>query len=466
MSPAKISEKRKNRAEFEIDKVFAGVRIHKRAPSKKLYQPYLNMLQHLADTGNVAILKAINRKDSPQTLESIYADYKAGRLDDIVTVEAVSPLGESLRAYLKARSRPDTSAAGTNPAPIQLGKKDDGSELAPLSKATISSYGDQVNVMLTDPTTTPPTSYEEFPVERMADVLNAYRARAIRSGHVTSFRVARAVCLSFASHMKGHGKHSPLWRQIAAIKNIPAPAGKKVSKYKGHAREVVDVVRVVQVMKDLVEKQAKAPKSGAVQLRFQDVPHHKYFWWACVAGFRTAEFFSYPFDLLPDGVAIHGKKNKWSDRESLLIEPISKPLFKTPDSTNDYIRKATKRLLEKAQAVLADPNATPDAKATAAEDVTTFSSHWHFYDGRHSFMHWLEEAGVSDTRAMKYSGHKPANVHKTYQWHDTGPYRSDDAQLLRDYIKRCVTQGKKPKPAPKPVVDDFLASLDSLVTPD
>lgn len=130
--------------------------------------------------------------------------------------------------------------------------------------------------------------------------------------------------------------------------------------------------------------------------------------------------------MLPDGVHIHGQKNEWRDRISLLVEPLEQPTSQ---------KQRCKIWLKEVEPT------------------------WQLTDGRRSFQFWCEDAGINQTQVDIYAGHKPQGLQQVYAEHDTAPHRVSDAQILREYIKQKVADAKAPKPDTPPVVEELFPTL-------
>lgn len=57
------------------------------------------------------------------------------------------------------------------------------------------------------------------------------------------------------------------------------------------------------------------------------------------------------------------------------------------------------------------------------------------YDGRRTFAHWLEMAGVPRTRRRLYLGHKVADVTDLYEGHDVSHYIPEDRTRMENYLE-------------------------------
>lgn len=68
------------------------------------------------------------------------------------------------------------------------------------------------------------------------------------------------------------------------------------------------------------------------------------------------------------------------------------------------------------------------------------------YDGRRTFAHWMEMAGIPRTRRRLYMGHAVGDVTDRYEGHDVTPYIPGDRGLLLDYVTRELLELGKSSP--------------------
>lgn len=84
-------------------------------------------------------------------------------------------------------------------------------------------------------------------------------------------------------------------------------------------------------------------------------------------------------------------------------------------------------------------------KAARDETGMTLTPH----SGRKCFIHWCLEAGIPETRVREYVGHEPDSVTQGYARHDVTKYLDEDAEKLRNYIKRAYDPQLKVNPNAK-----------------
>jgi integrase len=123
--------------------------------------------------------------------------------------------------------------------------------------------------------------------------------------------------------------------------------------------------------------------------------------WALVlSGMRRGEYWG-TWEVLPDRYRIAGTKTKGSVREVPYLGPLVKPLVQY---------QAFRVALSKVR-----PGMTP-------------------HDFRHTYMHWMELAGISRTRRKLYLGHGTGDVSAIYERHEVDGFLKSDADLMRAFI--------------------------------
>lgn len=123
-------------------------------------------------------------------------------------------------------------------------------------------------------------------------------------------------------------------------------------------------------------------------------------WALALSGMRRGEYWG-TWEELADRYHIHGTKTDGSDRDIPYLGKISRPLV-------GY--QAFRRHLQKAH-----PGLTP-------------------HDFRHTYMHWMEEAGISRIRRKLYLGHRTSDVTEIYERHELTGFLQGDAARLLEYI--------------------------------
>lgn len=123
-------------------------------------------------------------------------------------------------------------------------------------------------------------------------------------------------------------------------------------------------------------------------------------WSLVLTGMRRGEYWG-RWDVLEDRVRIHGTKTAGSVRDVPRVGQLVRP----------YVGyQAFRRALQRVRA--------------------GFTPH----DFRHTYMHWLDEAGVSRIRRRLYLGHGVGDVSGLYEAPELGRFLAGDARLLADYV--------------------------------
>ena len=139
----------------------------------------------------------------------------------------------------------------------------------------------------------------------------------------------------------------------------------------------------------------------AIAIREALGKHHGPIWWAmCCTGMGPGELWG-RWAVEPEGIRVHGTKTSTRDRLVPRVDFIARP-------TRQY---------------------RPFRIALAKQGVAP-------YDGRRTFAHWLEEAGIPRTRRRQYLGHTIGDVTDRYESHDVRPYLKDDGAQLRAMIRQ------------------------------
>lgn len=204
----------------------------------------------------------------------------------------------------------------------------------------------------------------------------------------TMFNRVRSACQAFARDTAG--RYSELWREVSQV--LP----KKTQRKDGHPQ---------------TPKQAES-----VRL---DLGDYGQIWWSmCCTGMGPKELGLFPgeggdWEVKQDRVLIHGTKAEARDRVVPLIEtPVR------PNMQYAAFRRA-----------LAKHRLTP-------------------YDGRRTFLHWLEMAKIPRSRIEYYAGHKAGrDVTSLYLDHDVGQYLAKDRRAVRAYLRRELSKLRLEKPA-------------------
>lgn len=128
-------------------------------------------------------------------------------------------------------------------------------------------------------------------------------------------------------------------------------------------------------------------------------------WWTlCCTGMGWKEYTSDGWEVYPDRIVIHGKKTP--ARERFI------PRIVTPVDCS-----VSEKLMRK----LLQPHGVG------------------IYDGRRTFMHFMEMANIPRSRRMRYFGHTAGDVTGLYEDHSPEYYLAADTQRLKEYA------GKEPR---------------------
>lgn len=227
-----------------------------------------------------------------------------------------------------------------------------------------------------------PTAAERRALHRGPDLRDLPRllARYARRAKPVMFVQVRAAAQSFVRDTVPKGQHSELWRDLAAVQG---PKRRRRDVQGGlapaRAREV-------------------AEKLG----RFGPM------WWTlCCTGMESKEYWrAGGFDVLLDRILIHGTKRESRDRVVMRLTTPVRPLLGV---------RAFRRRLKAVGDALGIPKLTP-------------------YVGRRTFSHFLELAGILDSRCDAYMGHSPKSDRAKYREHDVVPYLAEDAKAIRAKI--------------------------------
>ncbi|MCH8873807.1 hypothetical protein IH824_13725 [candidate division KSB1 bacterium] len=127
-------------------------------------------------------------------------------------------------------------------------------------------------------------------------------------------------------------------------------------------------------------------------------------WWSmCCTGMGPDEYWSLKWRVGPNYVRILGTKRDARKRDVPLVCAPVVPITKTSSGFAQALRKVT------------------------GGDVQP-------YDGRRTFMHWMEEAGITRTRRRMYMGHAVKDVADLYERHELARFLDDDATKIGAYL--------------------------------
>jgi hypothetical protein len=210
-------------------------------------------------------------------------------------------------------------------------------------------------------------------VALLPKLLGQLREECIDAETPRKFNKAKAHIQAFLRSTQGK-RRSHLWADVADIANL------EERRKDGHPQ----------------------PPAKALEIRRKLPGAHGAIWWTmCCTGMGWGEL-NGKWYAESDRVHIMGTKREGRDRMVPRIGTPEKPL-------RGY-----------------------KAFRTALEDVDETLVP---YDGRRTFAHWLEEAGVPRTRRRIYLGHKVKDVTDLYEGHDVTHYIPDDRAKLLTYLE-------------------------------
>ena len=204
-------------------------------------------------------------------------------------------------------------------------------------------------------------------------LLKAYRFTARAAGHHRSFNLARAGVQGFLRDTVG--KSHTLYGAVTDIRSL------RVERREGNPQSP-DEARVIR----------------------EALKQHGASWWAmCCTGMMPDEYWGRKWRVGPNYVRILGTKRDARKRDVPLVCAPVVPSTKTSSGFAQALRKVT------------------------GGDVQP-------YDGRRTFMHWMEEAGITRTRRRMYMGHAVKDVADLYERHELARFLDDDGAKIRAYL--------------------------------
>ncbi len=204
-------------------------------------------------------------------------------------------------------------------------------------------------------------------------LLKAYRFTARAAGHHRSFNLARAGVQAFLRDEVG--KSHSLYAAATDVRSL------RVERREGNPQS---------------PEEARAIRDALKQ--------HGPSWWAmCCTGMMPDEYWGLKWRVGPNYVRILGTKREARKRDVPLICAPVVPSTKTSSGFAQALRKVT------------------------GGDVQP-------YDGRRTFMHWMEEAGITRTRRRMYMGHAVKDVADLYERHELARFLDDDGAKIRAYL--------------------------------
>ena len=213
----------------------------------------------------------------------------------------------------------------------------------------------------------------------LADVprlLKAYRFTALRVGHRRAFNMARTACQGL-------------------LRDTVGDTHDLYAKVKG-VRKLTETPR---------QGNPQSPED-AREIRLA-LGRHGDTWWAmCCTGMMPDEFWGGKWRVGPSYIHITGTKTE--KKTTARVRKVPQIFTPTPPSTK-----------------------TPSGFAQALRKVRTDVVP---YDGRRTFAHWMEEAGVSRSRRRTYMGQKAGDVLEIYERVELARFLGEDADRMTAYL--------------------------------
>ena len=204
-------------------------------------------------------------------------------------------------------------------------------------------------------------------------LVKAYRFTCRSRGYHRSFNLARSAVQAFLRDELG--KSHTLYGKVGDVRPL------KVQRREGNPQE---------------PDEARAIRAA--------LGRHGDAWWSmCCTGMGPDEYWSLKWRVGPNYVRILGTKREARKRDVPLVFAPARPDTKTGWSFAQALRKLTNG------------------------DVQP-------YDARRTFIHWMEEAGVTRIRRKMYAGHRTGDVTELYERHELAGFLDDDATKIRAYL--------------------------------
>lgn len=212
-----------------------------------------------------------------------------------------------------------------------------------------------------------------------------------------AFNLVKHAAQAYVSDQMGY--HHALWRELAGIRPLEEPETREAQ-----TRSVIDLLKI--------RRKLNRSLAGAGDMA----------WTIAVTGMRApSEYWGQhgQWSAKSDHVLIASAKQKHTHRRArhvpkLDVLPLVKPVC--------WYGKFRELL-----AAASDGQLQP-------------------YDLRRTYAHWLEEAGIRDTRIKLYLGHGKRTVTDRYLWHEVRPYLAKDARRLKRYLAREIRAFRKAHP--------------------
>ena len=211
-------------------------------------------------------------------------------------------------------------------------------------------------------------------ITRLPALVVGYRFKAHAQGHATSFRRTKNIAQAFVRDTLG--RSHAIYDRLRDIPSLTIHRKEGNPQTPEQARAILDALG-----------------------------EHGHSWWTmCCTGMMPDEYWGMKWKVGTNYVHIMGTK---TDSRNRKVPRIYTPRHPTPQSPSGF----AKALLKASGGAV-----TP-------------------YDGRRTFLHWLEEARVTRARRKLYAGHSAQDVTDLYERHELAAYLESDADLLRAYLR-------------------------------
>jgi integrase len=228
--------------------------------------------------------------------------------------------------------------------------------------------------------------YPDLTINDLAPSLRTMRADAAMSEKgYRMFDATKSMFQGFVRNTEHLGADHPVYKAIGAIDGF---------KKKAKRVPPLSVKEYVLLRKDMVKKDEYLGKMLDALV---------------FTGMRKSEYYSGLYKVTDDRINIDGTKSHEAIRTiprlmSLDIAPSTKSPRKFETALHDYGEARFNR------------SASPHSL-------------------RHTFSHWLESAGIVQTRRNLYLGHSDTSEDARYSWHDINGFIVEDAARFNEWFK-------------------------------
>ncbi len=269
-------------------------------------------------------------------------------------------------------------------------------ESAEVSAGTVRDYRAALRRLL--------KAGDEMGIERpsitdLPAILRSYRESARAAGTQRVFNLTRAMVQAYLTH--SDQKHGSLWSAVSSVRPL-----KVIPKAERTARAYGEVVKL---MGDFSDSRLYA------------------FWFMAHTGANIIDVYERRWEIHEDRIVIAGQKTHFRDR----IVPLT---------------------FDPAQIGLAigfvyDPSGSQHpfyGRKESTIGLKRAHGSWRLAEARNSFAHWLECAGVQESRSQFYMGQstQSGKMIDRYRRHEVLPHLAADAKLLKDWMRDQAFHGE------------------------